>query len=146
MKFQITYRANIDFHATHENLIRLGYSAKRFSAGRPRKESGFQQQDAGNLRFYLKPEVKVNIFPKGKYNAIQVGWNSIEEMRIYEKKLLDILVFPSDYVKTLTSFDFESKLMTINVQIPYDDELLSKIDVAYSEYERENAKAFKLFR
>ena len=146
MKFQITYRANINFEETHENLIRLGYSAKRFPAGRPRKVSGVQQQDAGNLRFNLISGVKVNIFPKGKYNAIQVRWNSVEEMKKYEKELLDILVFSSDYVKTLTSFDFESKLMTINIKIPYDEKLLSEIDSAHSKYMKEMAKLRSLFR
>lgn len=140
MKFQIVHRAGIDFEATRENLIRLGLKPHKEKAGRKPME------EAGNLTFKLHGN-SVNIFPKGKYYAIQVSWHSVEEMRKHEKKLFNVLVFPSAYAKALGRVDFEnSKHMSIPSQIPFDDELLSKIDVAYSEYERENAKAFKLFR
>jgi len=142
MEFQTLYRAKIDFEATYKNLEQLGYH--------PTLSRG----DFGTITFYLKPKVEriiVNIFSKGDYHGIQVCWNNIKEMRKHEKRLLNILIFPypSSYVKALTSVDFESKLMVINVKIPYNDELLSKIDTAYSEFKREEKKlkAFvKLFR
>ncbi len=124
----------MDFEATYKNLERLGYH--------PTLSRG----DFGTTTFYLEPKakrIKVNIFPKGKYQGIQVAWNCIEEMKKHEKRLLHtLIVFPSAYVKTLSLVDFsKSKHMVINLKIPYNEKLLNKIDVAYSDYMREQEKS-----
>lgn len=125
MKFQTVYQSNIDFDALYEHLKRLGYNAKRFSAGRPRKKDGLQQQDAGNLTFNLKSGAKINIFPKGKYHSIQAEWDSIEEMESNEVELFGLLV-PFQVPKETVTFGASHIL--VRLKIPNDVELLRKIE------------------
>ena len=135
MIFQIIYRAHIDFEATYEKLKQTGYSPQKESVGRK------PQIESGNLTFKLRSGAKVNISPKGKYHAIQVAWNNIEEMRKHEKQLLDaLLVFPTSYDKEMASVDFVPRMMTVSIQVPYNEKLLSRINSAYSEYAKEKEK------
>jgi hypothetical protein len=126
--FQTVYRSNIDFDALHEHLEKLGYNAKRFSAGRPRKKDGLQQQDAGNLTFNLKSGARINIFPKGKYHSIQAEWNTIEEMESNEVKLFELLV-PFVLKETVM---FSASHVFVRLKIPKNVELLRKIEALVS--------------
>ena len=86
LKFQAIYEAYIDFDATYEELHKLGYCPKRYSAGR------IQREDTGNLTFTLKSGTKVNVFPKGQPRKIQVSWNIREDKEKQFCELTSVLV------------------------------------------------------
>ena len=86
LEFQAVYEAWIDFDATHENLLRLGYTPKRYPAGRN------QMEDAGNLTFTLISGAKVNVFPKRQPHKIQVNWNIREEKEKQFCELTSVLI------------------------------------------------------
>ena len=89
LRFQAVYEAYIDFDATYEELGRLGYCPRRYSAGR------IQRVDAGNLTFILRSGAKVNVFPRGQPHKIQVSWNIRETKEKQFCELTSVLV-PSE--------------------------------------------------
>jgi hypothetical protein len=86
LKFQALYEAFIDFDATFEELHKLGYCPKRYSAGR------IQREDTGNLTFLLKSGTKVNVFPKGQPHKIQINWNDREDYKKQFCELTSVLI------------------------------------------------------
>jgi hypothetical protein len=90
LKISKFVRTNIDFDKTQEELSKKGYHPIRYPAGRN------QQADAGNLVFYLKSGIKVNISPKSdSYHnyTIQISWdNSKIKRKEISHELKDALV------------------------------------------------------
>jgi len=134
LKFQTIYQANIDFDATYENLNRLGYSPKRYPAGRPTKKDGLQQQDAGNFTFKSKSGPKVNIFPKGPLHRIQAKCKSLEERRKLFSELVSVLI-PSEgnrlFILPRRSI---INFTVIEDQDEFFDKFFSDVESAYENY------------
>ncbi len=84
-KFQKTYEVFADLEETRENLKQLGYNPI------PIPSSRNPEINTDNFTFKFMPNVKVNVYPKGKYLEIQVAWNSIEEPEKNEPLLMKIL-------------------------------------------------------
>jgi len=90
IEFQSIYEAWIDFDATIKNLLKLGYTYRRYSAGRPK--DGIQLEDAGNLVFTLKSGATINVSPKGQPHKIQVTWNIYEDKEKQSVELKNVFV------------------------------------------------------
>jgi hypothetical protein len=105
MEFHVIYEANLDFEATRENLIQQGYNLV------PSSVEGNLKAEAVLLAFNLLPNVRVNISPKGKFHAIQVRWESVQQMMEHDLKLIDLLKFKDVKI-------FRQRLAIIDLSIP----------------------------
>ena len=125
---QKVYGTNLDFDKTLDKLKQRGYRPKHFSAGRIRKD-GLQQEEAGNLVFYLKSGIKVNIPPKKDlFYKIQITWNNWSNPKIKEKQLLQELskiLIPEDEKLFIISLRTNKN----KIGVENDDEILDKLSM-----------------
>jgi hypothetical protein len=121
MRFQIIYKATLDLEDFRKNLEDLGYRPEIIPSSRN------EEIYTDNFRFELLPNVSVLVFPKEKFCFIQVTWNSVNEMKKNESKLMRL--FGSEHTSTLG----EERLV-INLNVLHDDDFLSELEESYTKY------------
>lgn len=121
MRFQIVYKASGDLEAFRKNLDDLGY--------RPEPIVSSRNPDVytDNFKFELLPDVSVVVFPKGKFCLIQVGWNSVKEMKENEQRLMDF--FGHEIITVLG----KEYLILSLPKIVYDEDFLIELEASYSK-------------
>jgi hypothetical protein len=123
MRFQIVYEATLNIEAFLENLKASGF--------RPETIVSSRNPDiyTDNFTFKLTPKVKVNVYPQKKIHKIQVGWNSVKEMRDHQSKLMGL--FWSGETSTLSA---EHLILNLHTPFLSSDSFLNELEKLYSKH------------